>query len=126
MSYSVVEANAEYAIVRCPKCMIEAKIQSPPGPGRASTFKALREVRGCECPIGQGGTAAVIPGMAVYRKRDGKKFQVADVQPLTQQIRVIDSEDDVSGWMDVCHFSRQKEGTGLAQYLERLRNGLTE
>ena len=126
MGYEFVEGCAEYAIIRCPTCGMEAKIQAASGPERVSIMKALREVRGCECPIGEGGTAAVIPGMKVWRLSDGKKFQVSDIQPKTQQIKVIGTDDRISGWLDVRRFSKMRPGLSVDQYIDRLKNGLAK
>jgi hypothetical protein len=124
MTYALVESGPDRAVLRCPGCGLEAVIQSQPGLDREKIAKALREVRGCECPIGEGGTAAVIPGMMVYRLSDGKKFQVHDVQPRHQQIKCIDSNDCLTNWMDVRLFTKKPMGLGFSQALERKLNGL--
>ncbi len=124
MTYALVEANNERAILRCPGCGLEAVIKAPPGLDREKICKGLREVRGCECRIGEGGTAAVIPGMMVYRLSDGKKFQVHDVQPRHQQIKCIDANDCLTNWMDVRQFTKKPPGLHISQALEKKLNGL--
>ena len=119
MSYELVFGSAEYALVRCPNCGLEARITAPPGPYRLQVWRALNEVRGCECPIGHGGTTAVIPGMKVYRLKTGKKYQVSDVQPKTQQIKVIDPDDHIGRWEDVRLFSKKPIGLALRQARRR-------
>jgi hypothetical protein len=105
---------------------MRAEIKAGPGVDRARIATALREVRGCECPIGEGGTAAVIPGMVVYRLSDDRKMQVSECRPKDQQIRCLDNRDGLTGWLDVRLFSKKPRGLGLKQALERQLNGLDE
>ena len=122
--YELITSDAEGALLRCPDCGMEARINIQPGIDRAKAFKAIRDVRGCECPIGMGGTAAVIPGMIVYRKSDGKKFQVSDIQPRSQQIKCIDCSDNTTRWDDVCKYSKKKPGESVEEFLRKLKAGL--
>lgn len=126
MPYELVHSDSLSATLRCPGCGLEAKIQTPPGEDRSKIAKALREVRGCECPIGEGGTAAVIPGMTVYRLSDGRRMQVSDIEPKSQQIKCLDNRDGMTGWMDVRKFAKKPPGLAVERFLEKLKNGLIE
>ena len=126
MAYELVHNGPDGAELRCPDCGMERKIPLGVGPDRAKIWQYLRDIIGCECPIGRGGSAAVIPGAMVYRLSDGNKFQVHDVQPATQQIKCIDTSDCLTGWEDVRKFARWREGTAFRRFLRRLKDGLVE
>ncbi len=124
VSYEAISADEHGALIRCPDCGLEAKIQAPPGVDRAEIMRTLREVRGCECPVGKGGTAAVSPGMFVYRLSDGRKLQVQDIQPRNQQIRCLDERDGLTNWMDVHKVSKKPPGLQISRTLQKIKAGL--
>jgi hypothetical protein len=125
MTYELVCSDEFGATLRCPDCGLMAEIKTKPGLDRSRITKAIREVRGCECAIGEGGTAAIIPGMMVYRLSDGRKMQVSDVQPRSQQIKCLDERDGITGWMDVRKFTKKPQGLGVAQAMQRIAAGVS-
>lgn len=107
MAFEIVEYTPDYVRARCDACGMDVMCRVKAGKARIQAVRQLRDERGCNCSIEEGGYIYFRRGMKVFRKSDGEPCLVFDANLVDGTVRVVTRTGNVSRWEHSYKYSRQ-------------------